>query len=227
MIKAIAEDRGVAMPSFFGYLGLGGAADAPAARAGGPLRALICRRVVAQARASRHRPPARPVRLHVGGNCARPFDLKASPSRARARARETDRARRARSSARCRRCATGPEMKLTARGSARCSRADERECLLHAGDDALGAHDGDVRVRQQRRARSAYRRPAMNTSVPVSAIAQKRAGDAEAVVARASAAPRSTRPAPLPVEVGEFRPADAARATSARRAPAARSSAST
>ena len=66
-------------------------------------------------------------------------------------ARGTVRARRARSSARCRRCATGPEIMLIARGSAPRSARISANASSMPGDDAVRAHDGDVRVGQQRR----------------------------------------------------------------------------
>ena len=81
--------------------------------------------------------------------------------------------------------------------------------------------DGDVRVGQQRRR---GRRVGAGRARP--ACRSRRSRRTQPVMPRRSspdrwAAPRSSRPAPRPVEIGELGPADAARATSAPRAPAA------
>ena len=102
----------------------------------------------------------------------------------------------------------GPEIRLIARGMPVALGADQRESLLHPRDDAVGAHDRDVRVGKQRRRGRRRGAGDVITSVPVSAIAQK-----QPVMPRRSSPVRGPRldleARARPVEVRELGPADA------------------
>ena len=92
----------------------------------------------------------------------------------------------------------GPETMLTARGVAPRSRANQRERFFHRPRRCVRRARSRCACRAAARSPSAIRRRSTNTSVPVSAIAQKRAGDADA--SRRPGRPRldrKTRAAPV------------------------------
>ena len=101
----------------------------------------------------------------------------------------------------------GPEIMLIARGRRSALGAHQRERLLHAGDDAVAADDGDPGVGQQRRR---GRRVGAGQDHQRAGLGDRaeRAGDAQPVVALRrpwlDGEPRAG-----PVEIGEFGPADA------------------
>ena len=160
MIKAIAEDRGVEMPSFFGYFGYTSLVLLP-------LFAIITwSSLPAIARASADHQDVDAKRA-VRAEHDRLLDV------AGAR-RSGDHVHRARHAA--------------------VLAADQCERLFHAGDDAVGAQHGDVRVGQQRRRRRRLRAREHDQRAGLGDRAE-RTGDAEPVVARVGRA-SIARPAP-------------------------------
>ncbi len=150
MIKAIAEDRGVAMPSFFAYFGCASLVLLPLLAV---ITAAVCSR-----------------------SCRALYPSDEDVDAERSVRAEHDRLLDVAG-------ARGPGDHVHRARQLAPLAANQRERFLHAGDDAIGADDGDVRIGQKRRRRRRVGAGEHDERAGFGDRAE-RAGDAETVVAR-------------------------------------------